>query len=135
MNKFIYQITDDHIESKYQHVHHATALHFLEQGRVDYLLSHGIEYHQNVENGLLMVIAKIEVTYRKELTKGEITVVCKNPTIRKQFVGLTQEILLPDNTVAVSAEVLSVFMDAKNRRSMPPSKEFVEKFLDELKEI
>jgi thioesterase-3 len=112
-------------DSLYAHVHHARIVRFLEEGRTRFLESLGFTLEHFMTRQLLIVVSKLSVQYRRELTAGPIAVTSERPFVRGRKVTLGQRILLPDGKEAVRAEVELMFVCGKTRRAVSAPADFV----------
>lgn len=115
-----------HVEAPYGHVHHAQTLRYLESARLELLNRAGVPNQELMAQGLLLVIARIDVRYLREIMAGSYVVTCENLRISRKLIVLKQRILNSRRKVAVEAEVESVFIDSKLRRSILPPGKFIE---------
>lgn len=117
------------IEPVYNHVHHATALRFLEEARLEYLVSIGCSNDSLIARNLFLVITDITIKYLREIFAGEIVVTCENPIIDGKTVILDQRILNSRGKPMVTAKVSSMFLSGETKRSVPPPEDFLNRFL------
>lgn len=117
------------LDPLYHHVHHASIVEFLEQGRVRLLESKEIPLNYWADQGLLLVVTRLQVQFRSELGDGTYHVLCFNPEIHSRKIIIGQGITSTDGQIMVEAQVELMFMDAKNRRVVSPPGRFIEAFL------
>lgn len=123
------EISDSDLEQPYNHVHHAQGLRYLEQGRLAYLESRGLDYDAYLASGLFLVVTGINVRYKRELLPGKFTVTCENPKIEGKVVSLAQRILNERGKVCIQGELEFQFLSAAARRSVEPPEEFLKQFV------
>ena len=117
------------LDPVYHHVHHASIVEFLEQGRLRFLDAKEVPLSYWLEQGLLLVVTKIQVQYRSELSQGTYQVLCFNPEIHSRKIIIGQGISSLDGQIMVEAQVELMFMDAKSRKVISPPRRFIEAFL------
>jgi acyl-CoA thioesterase FadM len=125
----------------YQHVHHADALRLLEHARHRYLESKGLSLAHFLDRGLLLMVSRVDLRYRREVRQGSVVVTVECPAVDmrdgttkgatppRQFL-LEQRILVRDSAVgtpgfgservAVQASIWQVFVSAELMRSIAP---------------
>ena len=91
-------------------VNNARYLNYLEHTRHKYLLSKGIDFARLHNEGIDLVVSRIEIDYKYSLTSGDIFVVRltthKEGHLRMIF---DQEVIkMPEGKLAVKAKVLGV---------------------------
>ena len=123
------EASEAELDPIYKHVPHASIIEFLELGRLRFLESKGVPLSYWLEQELLLVVTKLQVQFRGELTKGRYQVLCFNPEIHSRKIIIGQGISSEDGQVMVEAQVELMFMDSKNRRVMIPPRRFIEAFL------
>lgn len=123
------EVTDAEIDPQYHHVHHASVVEFLELARLRLLEGKGVPQSGWIEQGLLIVVTRLQVQFRGELHKGRYQVLCFLPEIHSRKIIIGQGIASTDGHLAVEAQVELMFMDAKSRRVVSPPRRFIEAFL------
>ena len=123
-------VLDSEIEPRYNHVHHARALHFLEECRVAFLDKIGCPLESYLAEQLFLVITRIDAQYKREIRLGPITVTCENPRIDGKRVALTQRIVNERGKECIVALVEFAFLSGQTGRSIVPPDRFIEKFLN-----
>lgn len=123
-------ILDSEIEPRYNHVHHARALHFLEECRVAYLEHIGCPLESYLSKRVFLVITRIDAQYKREIRSGTITVTCENPTINAKRVSLRQRIINDRGKDCIEALVEFAFLSGETGRSMVPPETFMQRFLN-----
>jgi len=121
-------IDDSVIVSRYDHVHHATILTLLEEARVELLRAIGTPNDAMLDEGLALVIARIDIKYLREVRRGEIQATCLNGRIEGRFITVHQRILNDRGKTAVEAKVDSIFMSTESRRALDIPEGFMERF-------
>lgn len=123
-------IASPDIEPRYKHVHHAKALHFLEECRVAYLDKIGCPLESYLSQQLFLVITRIDAQYKREIRSGPITITCENPAIEGKRVSLTQRILNDKGKECMVAKVEFAFLSGATGRSIIPPHDFMQRFLN-----
>lgn len=129
MREYKYEVGVEQIEPQYNHLHHTDALKFLERGRLDLLSEIGLANDLLIARNLFLVIAEIDVRYKRELVAGPIFVRCTEARIESRMVVVEQQILNEQRKVAVSAVVSSCFISGETRRIMLPPQWFSQAFV------
>lgn len=110
----------------YEHVHHADVVRLLEQGRLALLTSMNRTLEAMFAEGLLLVVASIDVHFRRELVRGEVTATISDPQIDGKRLWLSQEIVNEKGKVCVRAKVELAFMSLQTRRAIAVPDDFIE---------
>ena len=63
-------INPSELDGDYKHLNHADILRYLEKARLLYLESKGCPNQSFIDKNLFLVIANIEVSYKREVTTG-----------------------------------------------------------------
>ena len=113
----------------YDHVHHATAVSYLERARLAYLETIGHPNESLLARNLFLVITEIQLRYMRELKGGKIEVTCENPRLEGKRVVVDQRVLNNRGKVAVDAVVKSAFMDGETKRAIVVPDFFLQDFL------
>lgn len=122
-------VTDAEVDPHYHHVHHASVVEFLELARLRLLESKGVPQNGWIEQGLLIVVTRLQVQFRGELSKGRYQVLCFLPEIHSRKILIGQGIASTDGQLVVEAQVELMFMDSKKRNVVSPPRKFIEAFL------
>lgn len=120
-----FEITDSDIEAPYNHVHHANSLKFLEKTRLALIASKGFHENTFFEKDLFLVIAEIDVKYKREIKKGSIRVTCDQIIFNNKKIIIKQSIFNEKGKLAIEAEVVSMILCGKTKRSVLPEEEFI----------
>lgn len=123
------EVTETEVDPQYRHVHHASVVEFLELARLRLLEAKGVAQPGWIEQGLLIVVTRLQVQFRGELNKGKYQVVCFHPEIHSRKILIGQGIASTDGQLVVEAQVELMFMDSKSRRVVSPPRRFIEAFL------
>jgi acyl-CoA thioesterase FadM len=123
-------VSSELIEKDYRHVHHADSLKFLEQARMQFLSSIGFPNQSFLGADLFLVIARIEVSYLREVLEGplEITVEGARCLEDGRTLALDQRLYRVSGgrrKLAIEATVYSVFMSGATKRAVPPPEDFL----------
>jgi YbgC/YbaW family acyl-CoA thioester hydrolase len=123
------EVTDAEVDPLYHHVHHASVVEFLELARLRLLESKGVPQNSWIDQGLLIVVTRLQVQFRGELHKGTYQVLCFLPEIHSRKILIGQGIASTDGQLAVEAQVELMFMDSNKRTVVSPPRRFIEAFL------
>lgn len=105
-------------------VHHANYLLYLEQARIEWLEKKGINYSQLEQDGVMLPVYNIEISYHKPLTFGDTVKVQVN-SLKPSGVRIAFDYKLfnmADELIA-TAKVILVFMSAQTRKPIRCPKE------------
>jgi acyl-CoA thioesterase FadM len=118
-------LNDTLVDPIYEHVHHGRCFFLLEQGRLALLKEIGMPNELLMERGEVLVITRVEASYLREVRGAHVTVTCDQALIDGREFVIYQRIMNERNKVAVSARIVSVFMDINSRRGITPPEDFV----------
>lgn len=121
-------ISDDLIIPPYEHVHHAQALRFLEEARVEFLRRLGFPLEVFFNQGLFLVVTAIDVQYKREIGRGEYRATCENPQVEGKCATVDQRILNAKGKNAVEAVVAFMCLSGSSRRAVPFPDELLRAF-------
>jgi YbgC/YbaW family acyl-CoA thioester hydrolase len=113
---------------QYDHVHHGRSLSLLEHARIELLKSIGCPNDDLLSRGLVLVITRVDVRYKREVTAGEVTVTCDSGELSGRTIILQQRVVNSRGKVAIEAQVESMFMSAETRRGLDIPVVFAEAF-------
>jgi YbgC/YbaW family acyl-CoA thioester hydrolase len=113
-----YLITESELEPGYNHLNHASILTLLEKARLDYLISVGFPNEVLHQKGIFLVIAHIDVHYKREVFSGENIVTIDNVTTAGKQMLMTQRALNPKGKECVSAKYDFRVLSAELRKSI-----------------
>ncbi len=98
-------------------VYHGNYAQYLELGRVEWLRSMGISYKQMEENGVMLPVISLQISYKKSIKYDDLitirTILKKKPGVKIEF---DFEIFNEDRDLLAEANVVLVFMDMKKNR-------------------
>jgi acyl-CoA thioester hydrolase len=102
-------------------VNNAIYQHYLEHARHEFLKTFGLNFATLSQQGINLVVTRIEIDYRAPLRSDDKFVVCSNlERISKIRFGMAQDIFkLPDLTPIINARVIGTALNAKGRPSLP----------------
>jgi YbgC/YbaW family acyl-CoA thioester hydrolase len=121
-------LAGDWIDPVYEHVHHGRSLFLLERARLALLESMGMPNDALMARGQVLVITKVEASYKREV-KGEfVTATCDEASLLGRGLVMRQRILNEKGKVAVEAVIESVFMDTNTKRGMWPPDDFLKAY-------
>ena len=118
MSSITVELGDGWIDPVYEHVHHGRCFSLLEQARVGLLESVGVPNDRLLQEGKVLVIAKVEASYLREVKRGTVTVTCDRVEIDDKTIRIHQRILNQRGKTAVEGVVHSVCMDIATRRGI-----------------
>ncbi|MDC0357911.1 thioesterase family protein [Oligoflexia bacterium] len=124
-----YEVEEADIEPRYKHVHHAHSLCLLELCRLRLLDSVGYPNSSLLEQGINLVIVRIEAQYKREVKTGKVTIVCDEAHLEEKSFFVMQKILNQKGKVAVEARIEFKCMSSASKRAMEPPQAFIEAFL------
>jgi acyl-CoA thioester hydrolase len=103
-------------------VNNANYQHYLEHARHEFLISKGISFVKLHEEGIDMIVTKVEIDYKYPLRSRDKFIVCVN--IQREgnarLVFIQDIYRLPDNKHVIHAKVTGVA--TKKGRPVPPGK-------------
>ena len=102
-------------------VNNAVYQNYLEHARHEYLKHIGIDFAALAEQGINLVVTRVEIDYKVSLTSGDRFVVEVRPErISPVRIGFRQDInRLPDRKPVVKALVTGTALNAKGRPQLP----------------
>lgn len=124
MFSITWEVGSPDIEPVYNHVHHAHSIRLMEEARRRYLEALGCPLESFIEQGLFLVITNIEVSYRREVLRGPVTITVEEPRISGRRVSVSQRIINARGKDAVLAAVHFAFMSGETKRAVEPPPEF-----------
>ena len=102
-------------------VNNAIYQHYLEHARHEYLLSHGLSFAEMTRQGIVIVVVRAELDYRKSLQAGDefqVTVKATRPTPVRLVFG--QSILLDQDAPPIlKARIICMSVNAAGRPYFP----------------
>ena len=98
-----YQITNAELESGYNHLNHASILSLLEKGRLDYLISVGFPNEQLHQQDIYLVIAHIDIHYKREIFAEAVTVSIDAVKSEGKKMQISQRVINQKGKVCVEA--------------------------------
>ena len=102
-------------------VNNAIYQHYLEHVRHEYLLSHGLSFAEMTRQGIVIVVVRAELDYRKSLQAGDefqVTVKVARPTPVRLVFG--QSILLDQDAPPIlKARIICTAVNAAGRPYFP----------------
>lgn len=119
-----FNITDEWIESRYNHVHHGRVLSILEHARIELLKSIGMPNEMLLDRGDALVITRIEVQYKREVRVGAVTVTCEEPAIENREIVLKQRLLNDKGKELLVAKVHSMFLSTTLKKGIQVPDDF-----------
>ncbi len=110
-------------------VNNANYQHYLEHARHEFLKEFGLDFAALSQQGINLVVTRIEIDYRSPLRSNDRFVVCSNfERVSKIRFACMQDILkLPDYTPIVNARVIGTSLNGRGRPALPAE---IESILD-----
>lgn len=100
------------------HVNNAKFIEYLQWGRWDWLDRQGLTNERLLDMGAVLVVANININYRREVKMGDTVKVETYPiSISDKSFIVKQIIVRGDNEVVADAEVVMVAIDPSVRKS------------------
>lgn len=102
-------------------VNNANYQHYLEHARHEFLKSIGLDFAKLTEEGILLVVKRIEIDYHFPLRSGDtFEVSCRLERISPLRFGFVQQIIRQsDNKPIISAKVLGTSINQQGRPFLP----------------
>lgn len=102
-------------------VNNAVYQHYLEHARHEFLLAHGLSFANLTNEGILLVVKRIEIDYLSPLHSGDqFEVFCSTRRLSPLRFAFVQRIeRLPDHKPIVNALVIGTSINAKGRPFLP----------------
>lgn len=122
------EIDDTWVEPVYDHVHHGRCLSLFERARCGLLEHIGFPNEQLLAEGKVLVITKVQASYKREVKRGTVRVTCDRAELNKKAIIIHQTLFNERGKPAVELVIESVFMDMNSRRGMEPPPDFAEAF-------
>lgn len=105
----------------YGHVNNAVYLNYLEAARHGLLASIGFDYPALRAAGHGLVVARIDIRYRRPAVEGDALRVLSRPVKRLRIGGVMEQRVLKGDEVVAEAEVTWVSIDRSGRAApLPP---------------
>jgi len=116
------------VDPIYDHVHHGRCFMLFEQARLALLKQMDMPNEMLMQRGEVLVITRAEASYLREVRGSKVTVTCDEARLEGRELVIYQRILNEKEKVAVSARIVSVFMDMRTRRGLPLPQDFLEAY-------
>ncbi len=102
-------------------VNNANYQHYLEHARHEFLKFIGLDFARLNDEGVLLVVKRIELDYHYPLRSGDsFTVSCSPERISPLRFGFNQKIFrLPDRKPIISAKVMGTAINSQGRPFLP----------------
>lgn len=102
------------------HVNNSKYLEYLQQGRWEWLDRHGVSDGSLRESGVILVVARIEIDFRLEISYPcRLTVATRPEKVAKTSFVFFQKISRDDGMTAAGALVTMVAIDVTTRKPTP----------------
>lgn len=122
-------IDDSWIAPVYNHVHHGRALSLLERAREAFVAAAGFPNEQLLAEGKVLVVTRVEVSYKREVKPGEVLVTCDGVVYEGRTLRMAQSIINDRGKTCVEGFVDLMFMDGQTRRGMDAPEDFLKAVL------
>ncbi len=102
-------------------VNHAVYLHYLEHARHEFLKSRGLDFAELTARGIIVMVVRAEVDYRRSLRSGDVFSVTTEPERRSRLrLDFLQEIrLLGAGEPVLSARMTTAAVNERGRPYFP----------------
>lgn len=102
-------------------VNNAVYQHYLEHARHEFLLAHGLSFARLTEEGILLVVKRIDIDYQSPLRSGDsFEVYCNTRRVSPLRFAFIQKIVrLPDQKPIVEAQVMGTSINNQGRPFLP----------------
>ena len=119
-------------EDHFMHVNNTRYLEFLEEGRWTYFEDNSLIEKLFHPKGIFPAVVNININYRRSAVAGDILRIeteVKNAEKRK--FTISQKIYLKQsNQLVVDAEIMNVFIDAKNKKPVEIDEEMIHSWIE-----
>lgn len=109
-------------------VYHGNYAQYLEMGRVEWLREFGVSYKKMEEEGIMLPVISLQVSYKKPALYDDLitvrTILKKTPNVKIEF---DFEIYNESRELLAEANVVLVFMDAKKNKPVRCPADLLEK--------
>jgi acyl-CoA thioesterase FadM len=112
-------------------VHHGTCLSLLEQARAGFVAAIGFPNEELLQQGKVIVVTRVDVSYKREVKRGEVLATCDRVTCEGRTIRIAQRVINERGKAAVEGVVDLMFMDIKTRRGMDIPPDFLQALLAE----
>ena len=110
----------------YAHVNNAVYLNYLELARHELLAAIGVDYAGMRAEGFGLVVARIDIRYRRPAVEGDALTILSRATKRLRVGGIITQRILRGEDVIAEADVTWVSIDARGRAAPMPEQFDVE---------
>lgn len=117
-------IPSTEFQNEYKHLHHASSLRLLEAARLGFLEALGYPNSWFVEQGVLLVVTNIRISYHREVRGADVVATCESAVLDGKSIVMEQVLYNERNKRSVVATVECVGMDAATRRACAVPAEF-----------
>ena len=105
----------------YGHVNNAVYLNYLEVARHELLAAVGMDYAAVRAAGHGLVVARVDIRYRRPVVEGDRLVVSSRPIKRLRIGGVMEQRIFKGDEAVAEAEVTWVSIDSTGRAApLPP---------------
>ncbi len=128
MFRYNVTISEAELEPGYNHVNHAYSLNFLERARLEYLISIGCPNESFIAEGIFLVIASLQVQYKREVFSGNYEATVSEVRIDGKALLMNQCLYNERGKECIEAVFDTRFVDGKTKRSIPVPQRFIDAF-------
>ena len=102
-------------------VNNAIYQHYLEHARHEYLLSRGFSFPDLTARGIILVVVRAEIDYRRSLRAGDEFAVTVKPVRPSPVKLVFQQSILhgPQQTLMLNAQITTTAINERNRPYFP----------------
>jgi acyl-CoA thioester hydrolase len=106
----------------YGHVNNAVYLNYLEVARHEMLAALGMDYAGMRSAGFGLVVARIDIRYRRPAVEGDALTILSRATKRLRVGGIIAQRILKAEELIAEADVTWVSIDARRRAAPMPER-------------
>ena len=106
----------------YGHVNNAVYLNYLEVARHEMLAALGMDYAGMRSSGFGLVVARIDIRYRRPAIEGDTLTILSRATKRLRVGGIIAQRILKGEELIAEADVTWVSIDARGRAAPMPER-------------
>ncbi len=106
----------------YGHVNNAVYLNYLEVARHEMLAALGMDYAGMRSSGFGLVVARIDIRYRRPAIEGDALTILSRATKRLRVGGIIAQRILKGEELIAEADVTWVSIDARGRAAPMPDR-------------
>lgn len=122
------EVNPNHLQSPYNHVHHADLLKIIEKVRIDMFLSLGYRLEDLYHRDLFPVVRSISVEYLREVISGKYVGICQDLSFNKRSMAFKQLISSLNGKKMIVAEIELMFLSHKQKRAVAIPQDIIDSF-------